>query len=206
MPPALALAGGAIVGGGLSLFGAPEAADASESAANTQANAQMAQLNYLKEREAMPQQFREEGLSQLAGLYGMEGGTGSQQDLIDRAQASPLYSSIMGTRGAGEESILRNASATGGLRSGNVQDALFSYNANLENQALNQAYGQQLSGLQGLANLPSNANQIGQTMANIGGTRAAGQVASGQAWQQGLQGAGNIGLGALGFGIQEGII
>lgn len=197
-----ALLGGALIGGATSMIGAGQAAGAAESAAATSAQAQMAQLEYLKEREAIPQQFREEALTQLGGLYGLEGGAGTQQALIERAQASPLYGAIMGGREAGEEAILRQAGATGGLRSGNVQANLYDYNAQLQNQALLQSYSQQLQGLTGMANLPSNAPQIGQVMGNIGQTQAAGQVASGQAWQQGLQGIGDIAGSAAGQYLQ----
>lgn len=77
----------------------------------------------------------------------------------------------------GEEGILRNASATGGLRSGNVQDAL--YRANQD--ALFGVYNDRLSGLQGLAGLPSNANNIAATTAGIGETLGQGIIGAGQA-------------------------
>ncbi len=155
----------------------------SSSAANKQASYEQQALDYLMQNEAIPQQFREGSLQALGGLYGLEGGTGSQQDIIDRAQASPLYSAIMGGRQAGEEAILRNASATGGLRSGNVQGALTDYGSQLDNRALLESYNQQISGLTGLAQLPSNANQIAATQAGIGNTLAMGDIASQQADQ-----------------------
>ena len=102
-----------------------------------------------------------------------------------------------------EEAIMRHASATGGLRSGNVQEAMYDYNTQLQNQALLQSYNQQLQGLQGLAGLPSYAPQIASGMAGVGQTLgqgvsgagqtiAQGQVAAGQAQQQGLQGISSI--------------
>ena len=92
-----------------------QASRAATSAAGIQAESQRESLDYLKEREALPQQFREGALSQLAGLYGLEGGTGSQQDFIDQAQQSPIYDAMLRS---GDESALRNRSMTGGLRSG----------------------------------------------------------------------------------------
>lgn len=219
------VAGAVVVGAGIgavsSSRAASKAAKASKKAAATEAGAyeraaameaeaQMEQLAYLKEREAIPQQFREEALTRLGGLAGLEGGVGSQQQLIEQAKISPLYQELLGGREAGEEAILRQAGATGGLRSGNVQAALAGYNMQLQNQALTQAYNQQLQGLQGLANLPSNVTQIGQTMAGIGQTqaagltaagqtRAAGQIAAGQAQQAGIQGVGS----AIGSGLGQ---
>lgn len=179
-----------------------EAAEASIAGAQITAGAQREGLEYLKEREALPRQFSEEALRGLGGLYDLPGGIGSQQELIDRAIQSPLYQSLMGGREAGEESILRSASATGGLRSGNVQEALYDYNTQLQNKALLESYNQQLQGLTGLAGLPSYAPQIAQQTGAIGQTLGQGQIAAGQAIQTGSQQqAGNImGLAGLGIG------
>lgn len=147
-----------------------------EIAANTQAEYEREALDYLKEVEALPQQFREGALTKLGGIAGLEGGEGNQQELIDQARQSPLYSAIIGTQAAGEDTVMRNAGMTGNLRSGNVKDQLFSYTANLENTALNEAYNQQLQGLQGLAQLPSNANNIATATSGIGSTLAQGQI------------------------------
>ncbi len=131
----------------------------------------------------------------------MEGGRGSQQDMIDNALKSPLYGAIMGGKEAGEESILRNASATGGLRSGNVQANMYDYNTQLSNQALLQSYNQQMEGLQGLAGLPSLAPTIASQTSSIGQTLGQGQIAAANALQQGSQNQmGNMmGLGQLGL-------
>lgn len=179
--------------------GNDDAADASLQASQTQAAYQTNALNYLKEREEIPRQFSEQALKGLGGLYGMEGGTGSQHELINQAIKSPLYQSIMGGKKVGEESILRNASATGGFRSGNMQSNLYDYNTQLSNQALLQSYNDQLAGLTGLAGLPSNANQIASSTAGIGQTLGQGQIAAAQANQQSSQNSfGNLlGLASL---------
>lgn len=158
------------------VFGGDDAADAAIDSANISAAAQREALEYLKEREAIPQQFREGALTQLGGLYGLDGGEGSQQFLIDQARASPYYTSMLNE---GEDAVLRNAAMTGGFRSGNVQDEL----ADNSQRVLADAYQQQLSGLTGLANLPSNANQIAQQTSGIGATYAAGNTAAEQARQ-----------------------
>jgi len=195
---AVAAVGGALVGGYFSGEAADTAAEASTDAANVAASSQTEALNYLKEREAIPQQFREEALKKVGGLYGLEGGEGSQQELINRAMKSPLYSAIMSGKKEGEAGILRNASATGGLRSGNVQGALYDYNVDLKTKALLDSYNNELSGLQGLANLPSNANQIASSISGVGATQAQGLVAAGQAQQVGMQNQADIWGTALG--------
>lgn len=162
------------------------AADAATEGANIQAQAQREALAYLKQTEEIPQAFREGALTQLGGLYGLEGGEGSQQELIDQARLSPLYQAMVGSQAQGEEAIMRNASMTGGLRSGGVQENLAEFTSDLQNQALLESYNQQLSGLTGLAQLPSNAAQIAQQQSAIGQTLGQGAVAAGQAKQEGM--------------------
>jgi hypothetical protein len=64
----------------------------------------------------------------------------SQEELISEAENSALYRAIMGGRDAGEEAILRNASATGNLRSGGTITDLAEFNRDLENRALLSGY------------------------------------------------------------------
>lgn len=158
-----------------SLTGANKAAQGALEGAQISADAQRDALNYLKETERLPQALREGALGVFGGLYGL--GDMSTQDALSKITGSEMYNQVLRSRDAGEEAILRNASATGGLRSGNVNDALARYNTELEQQA----FFQGLQGLQGLAQLPSNANNIAATTAGIGNTLAQGQVAAGQA-------------------------
>jgi hypothetical protein len=182
--------------------GGDDSADAAKDAAQIQADYQREALDYLKETEALPQQFRESALKYLAGAYGLPGGEGSQQEIIDQARESPLYGAIMGGLEQSEESILRNASATGGLRSGNANDALAENAQQLENQALLTSYNQQMQGVGGLAGLPSLAPQIAAGTAGIGQTLAQGEIAAAQAKQQGNQMAGGNLMGLANLGLQ----
>lgn len=174
----------------------------------TQASWQQRGLDYLMEQERLPTKFREGALKTLAGVYGLPGGRGDQQQFIDEAIQSPLYKSIMGGKDAGEEAILRSASATGGLRSGDVQSAMYDYNTQLQNKALLESYNQRLMGLGGMANLPSMAPQISGTMGQIGETHAMGQVAAQQAQKDRksnlvntLLGVGKLGVEAYSSGL-----
>jgi hypothetical protein len=223
---AVAVAG---VGASASIYGASKSASASKNAANTAATAsdratdasleaQREQLAYLKEVDAMPRQYREAALAKLNEIYNAPGGFAMPQgQMIDQAKQSPLYAAIMGNQQAGEEAILRNQSATGGLRSGTTQSNLAQYNTGLQNEALLQAYNEQkqnyaqgLQGLSGLANLPTQTSAISGVMGNMGTTSAAGAMNAGtiaaqgiqaqeQAWQQGLQGV----SGAIGSGVNN---
>jgi hypothetical protein len=144
-------------------------------------------LEYLKEREAVPRRFSEAALTELGGLYGLTDDTGTQQEMIERAKASPLYSEIMGGMEEGEQAILRSASATGGLRGGGVQTALADYATRLSNKALLASYNQQLQGLTGMAGLPSYAQQIASGYAGLGETAGRGISGAGQSGLRALQ-------------------
>ncbi len=175
----------------------------------------------------IPDQIRDKSLQSLADYYKVPGeaqAPKSQQDLINEAMNSPLYASIMGTQKAGENTILRNAAATGGLRSGNANGALTDFGQQTQNRALLSSYDaaqtrdnseiarsdlqrqQMLSGLLGLSGVPTNDASIAKLTTDIGATNAAGMVAAGQAQQQGTQngvndllGFGNLALKAYGL-------
>ncbi len=209
-----------VVTGGLTYLGTQEAAKSSKegaqtmatgaaSAADVQAQSQREQLEYLKEVNALPTELRNEALTQLGGMSGI-GDANTQQEILDRAKSSPFYQEMVA---AGEEGVMRGASATGGLRSGNVQSALYDE----RRRALQSAYGSEVANLQGLAGLGTGQQQIAQTMGNIGATQAGGiynaaqatsqgQIAGGQIAQQGYGQMANIGMQGLGMGIYGGYI
>lgn len=121
------------------------------------------------------------------------GGAQGQQQAINQFEQSPMFQSLARQ---GEEAILQNASATGGLRGGNVQGALAQFRPALLNQQLQQQF-QNLSGISALgqasaagvgAGVQGAANNIGNLqMANAGNQANAGLVganAYGQAFGQ----------------------
>jgi hypothetical protein len=156
-------------------------------------------LDYLIESEAVPRQFREGALGNLGGLAGLEGGTGSQQDLIDRAQNSPLYAAQMGTWDNTEDMLMSNAAATGGLRSGNIQRNLADEYQRLQERSLLDSYSDEKATLTGLAGLPSNANAIGSQFNNLGATQGQSIAGAANARQEGLQGLIKTGMTVAGM-------
>lgn len=183
--------------------------NAPEEAAEAAAAAKRDEISYLREKERIPRAFSEAALQEYARGYGFsmddEGNvTSDGVDLIERARRNPLYDAIMATRQSGEESILRNAAATGGLRSGNVQDDLFSYSGQLEQDALLNAYQNELQGLQGLTALPTLAPQIANAIGQTGQIEAQGILGSGQTRQNLLgtiiQGGASLASGGLAGG------
>jgi len=176
----------------LDIFGGRAGAAANEAsiqASQLAAKGEQDKLDYLKEVEALPLEIRNRFLPQLADVF--SGGEG-QQRVIDSAQQSPLYSAIMGGQQAGENAILRNAGATGGLRSGNVQGALTDYGSQLQNRALLESYNQQVQGMSGLARVPLNTNAVAGAMTGPSGVLAQGITGGAQAIQNAnAQGRGN---------------
>lgn len=134
--------------------------------------------------EGAYQPFKEAGLSaleQYRNLIGI-GGADAQQQAMKGLQQSPMMQAQM--RNA-QEGILQNAAATGGLRGGNVQNAL----ARTSSDIFNQQYLQQVGLLGGMQE--QGANVIG----NLSNIRAGNAAATGQAMAQ--QGAA-LGQGVLG--------
>jgi len=162
------------------MFGAGASGGFQGSPAEEQAFWKQDATNFLMEQDASRSAIRTGATEAMAGGLGLPGGTGTQQDFIDQTIASPLYKSIMGGREAGEEAILRSAGATGGLRSGNVNEALYDYNAQLERKALLDSYNQRMSRLGTLTGLGSYAPQIAEGMSSTGETLAAGRTAAQQ--------------------------
>lgn len=147
-----------------------------------QVAAQREALQYMKEREALPQQFRESALTQLGGLYGLQGGDPNADQAL---RNNPIFQATLGQLPQQEEAILRNQSATGALRSGGTDMML------ANNQRMNtlNAYQNAMGGLQGLAALPSNANQIASGMAGIGQTQRQGLIGAANSKAAGEQAA-----------------
>lgn len=114
------------------------------------------------------------GLGGLGDLVGVNGND-KQQTAIDALMASPYYRSLYSN---GEEAILQNGSATGGIRGGNMQRGL----ADFGRDTLNQTIQQQMSALAGLAGMGMGAtNSVSNFGQNAANNIANLQVGKGQA-------------------------
>lgn len=128
-----------------------------------------------------------------AALLGLNGND-AQQAAINNLQASPLFTSLMRN---GENTILANASATGGLRGGNIQHSL----ANFGSDTLAQVIQQQLANLGGLSSQGLNAvDTSGSLGANSAGSVASLQGAIGRANAGGILGKATADQGILAGG------
>jgi len=156
---AAAVVGSQVVGGYLNRKSAGKASDAQAQAADAGIEEQRRQFDAIQELLAP---YVESGVSSLGAqqdLIGL-GGSVAQQDAINQLQESPQYQALLRS---GEEAILQNASATGGLRGGNVQSALAQYRPELLGQLIESQF-----------------SKLGQ-LTNIGQASATGQASAGQA-------------------------
>lgn len=179
------------------ITGANDAADAAKAAAKTQAQAAQAGIDEQRRQfDALinlmsPYVTAGTGaMSAQQNLIGL-GGSQAQQEAITALQNSPQFAALTQQ---GENALLQNASATGGLRGGNIQSALAQYRPQVLSDLINQQYAN-LGGLSqlGQASAAGQAAQGMQSAANIGtllqqqgAATAGGQLAQGQAAQQGV--------------------
>lgn len=178
---------GSVIGG---ITGSNKSARAAKQAANTQASAAEKALAEQRaardEARGLQQPYVDAGskaLAQQMALIGLNG-TASQQDALNVLLQGPEYTTAVRQ---GEESILQNAAATGGLRGGNTQNSLTNFRANLLGSTINQQYNR----LGGLTSLGQNAaagvgnnglnvaSNIGQLLSDQGAAIAGGQIAMG---------------------------
>jgi len=114
---------------------------------------QLALLGFAPKEERITAHETPEGMSGVSfpvtrvirSIVGGEAGQAAQQAAIDRIAQSPLLQAQMRQ---GEEAILQRASATGGLRGGNVQAALAQFRPQMLQQAIEQQYAR-LGGMAG---------------------------------------------------------
>jgi len=158
---AIATIGSAVIGGSLASKAQKKATNAATAAQTAASDAAIAeQQRQFDATTALFKPYVEAGNSALARQMDLNGlnGPEAQQAAIDAIQSGAEYGSLVRQ---GEEGILQNASATGGLRGGNVQGALAKFRPEVLSSLINQQY-QRLGGL----------TQIGQ--ASAGGQAAAG--------------------------------
>lgn len=123
----------------------------------------------------------------LAGLRGPE----AQRAAIDQLAASPEFQAQVEQ---GERALLQRAAATGGLRGGNVQEALAQFRPAMLSDLINQQYSR-LGGFTQLGSqTATNLAQLGQASAAKQGAGAleSGAAISGLLGEQGAARAGGI--------------
>lgn len=223
------------IAGGAQIFNSIFAAEAAEDAANAQAGAARAgqdtQRQMFERTQEILRPYVEAGRAQLSTLAGYTqagpqaferqlalaglAGPEAQRAAIEQVRTQPRFGALTQ---AGEEAILRNASATGGLRGGNVQNALARFRSDLLANEIEReyarfgglsAFGQGVSqnlaalGQASGANVGASGMQAGQAIAGLQGAAGAAQ-AGGIIGQAGAYGQ-TLGLPMQFIGMEYGL-
>lgn len=178
---------------GSSVLGAGMQAKAQKSASATEAAAAQAGIDEQRRQfdlvRGLLQPFVAGGTSAFGQQLDLAGvsGADAQRTALQAIEQGPEFAAL--TR-QGENAILQNASATGGLRGGNVQGALAQFRPQVLSGLIEQQYGR----LSGLSSIGQNAAvgvgnagmQTGQNVSNLlgqqGAARAGGTLAAGGTW------------------------
>jgi len=183
---------GDIIGG---ITGATGAAEAAEQGAATQAAAagagieeQRRQFDKLVELMTPYIQAGTGAMGQQQALIGLSGPE-AERAAIERISGGETFKALAAQ---GEEALLQQASATGGLRGGNVQAALSQFRPQVLNALIEQQYGRlggftqlgQASAAGQAASGMTSASNIGNLLANQAAATAGGQVARGNVGRQ----------------------
>lgn len=187
---AAAVIGSAVIGGVIQSKSASKAAEAQTQAADAAAAEQRAAREELRALLAPYTAAGTPALQQQMAALGLSGPQ-AQQEYVTQQEQSPIFQALARQ---GEEAMLQNASATGGLRGGNLQGALAQFRPQLLNQFLEQQYqrlggmttlGQQSAAGVGSAGMTA-ATNIGQALTQAGQAQAGGALAQGRAWSNAL--------------------
>lgn len=173
----LVVGGSQLIGGAIQSRAAGKAAGQQAQAAEAGIEEQRRQFDRLQELLKPYVEAGTPALQAQQALLGL-GGPEAQQQAVSGLEASPLFQALARQ---GEEAMLQQASATGGLRGGNIQAALAQFRPQMLAQAIEEQYGR-LGGMTALGQ---------QSAAGVGaaGMQTGGQIA-GLLQQQGAARAG----------------
>ena len=185
----------ALVVGGSQLVGSFMQADAASEAAGIQAGAAGAgiaeQRRQFDALQKLLKPYTEVGVPALEAQKAFLGlkGPEAEQAAIERISGGETFKSLAQQ---GEEALLQRASATGGLRGGNIQGALAQFRPQLLNSLIEQQYGR-LGGLttigqQSAAGVGTAGMETGTNVANLlaqqGQAQAGGALGEAKAYGQ----------------------
>jgi len=197
----LALLGGSLLSGAIQSKAQKSAAATQSAAAQQGIDEQRRQFDAVQKLLAP---FVTGGTTAFGQQMALTGAAGAdaQRAALQAIEQGPAFTALAQQ---GENAILQNASATGGLRGGNVQGAL----AQFRPQILSGLIEQQYNRLGGLATIGQNAaanvgtagmntgQNISSLLAQQGAAQAGGTLASAQTW-------GNL-IGSAGTAIGRGM-
>ncbi|MEY4761260.1 MAG: hypothetical protein RLZZ200_1116 [Pseudomonadota bacterium] len=182
---ATAIVGGAVVSGIASNSAAKKAAKAQGKASDAGIAEQRYEFDKVQELLKPYSDAGTEAVGAQSDLLGLNGPE-KQQAALDAIRNSPEFASMLQQ---GEEGILQNASATGGVRGGNTQGVLSQFRPQLLSQLIESRFTK-LGGVAGLgqasaagtaAAAQNTGNNITDLLTQAGQARAGAALAGGQA-------------------------
>ena len=185
---ALVVGGSQLLGSTMQAKAAGEAADIQSGAAQAGIEEQRRQFDALQSLLKPYTQAGVPALEQQQALLGLRGPK-EERAAIERISGGERFQEL--TR-QGEEALLQRASATGGLRGGNIQAALGQFRPQLLNQLIDEQYGR-LGGMTTLgqrsaAGVGAAGMETGTNVANLlgqqGAARAGGELGEARAYGQ----------------------
>ena len=185
---ALVVGGSQLVGSSMQASAAGEAAGIQAGAAQAGIEEQRRQFDAMRE---LLKPYTEAGvpaLQQQQAFLGLQGPE-AERAAIERIRGGETFQALAGQ---GEEALLQRASATGGLRGGNIQGALAQFRPQLLSSLIDQQYGR-LGGLTtmgqrsaagvGTAGMESGTN-IANLLSQQGAAEAGGALGEAKAYGQ----------------------
>lgn len=185
---ALVVGGSQLIGSSMQASAAGEAAGIQAGAAQQGIEEQRRQFDAMRE---LLKPYTEAGLPALEAQQAFLGlkGPEAERAAIERIKGGETFQALASQ---GEEALLQRASATGGLRGGNIQGALAQFRPQLLSSLIEQQYGR-LGGLttmgqRSAAGVGAAGMETGTNVANLlaqqGAARAGGELGEAKAYGQ----------------------
>jgi hypothetical protein len=193
----LIAAAGSLLSSKMSSDAAGSAADAQSQASAAGIAEQRRQFDAIQKLLSPYVAAGEPALQQQQAFLGLQGPE-AERAAIERISGGETFKALSAQ---GENAMLQNASATGGLRGGNIQGALAQYRPALLSSLIDQQYGR-LGGLtslgqQSAAGVGTAGQAMGVNVANLmgqqGAAQAAGAIGQAKAYGGAISGLSNIG-------------
>lgn len=192
----VAVAGATLVTGSMASRAAGGAAEAQSASAQAGIDEQRRQFDAVQKLLQPYVAAGEPALTQQQAFLGLQGPE-AERAAIERITGGETYKAMAQQ---GEEALLQRASATGGLRGGNIQAALGQFRPQLLSSLIEQQYsrlgglttlGQNAAAGVGTAGMNTGAN-IGNLLGQQGAAQAAGGLGQAQAFGNTISGLGNV--------------
>jgi hypothetical protein len=185
---ALVVGGSQLIGSSMQASAAGDAAAIQSGAAQAGIEEQRRQFDAMRE---LLKPYTEAGLPALEAQQAFLGlqGPEAERAAIERIRGGETFQALASQ---GEEALLQRASATGGLRGGNIQGALAQFRPQLLSSLIEQQYGR-LGGLttmgqRSAAGVGAAGMETGTNVANLlaqqGAARAGGELGEAKAYGQ----------------------